>query len=58
MKKAFDTVWHKALLVKLAKDRVLSQVIRFLCNWLLELKVRIGMEYSRVFKINLRYFDH
>jgi len=48
-KKAFDTVWHEGLLVKLAKDGVPAQIIRFVGSWLLEreLKVRIGKEYSR-----------
>merc|ERR1711911_506036 len=46
---AFDTVWHEGLLVKLAKDGVPAQIIRFVGSWLLEreLKVRIGKEYSR-----------
>ena len=48
-KKAFDTVWHEGLIVKMAKDGVPAKVIRFVGNWLLGrmLKVRIGREYSR-----------
>jgi hypothetical protein len=53
-KKAFDTVWYNGLIVKLARDGVPAQIIRFLGNWITDrsLVVRIGRELSK--SVNLR----
>ena len=51
-KKAFDSVWHEGLIVKMMKDGFPIQIIQFINNWLTGISVIIKVNETHSRKVD------